>query len=276
MAGLRVPGSRKWRGLARAGLFLALAVGAPALARAEEGASDPHAVMPERPTVATHAHTVAPGWIEIEAGLEGDLLDGGGRALSAPVFTKIGLASHVQLGLSTPWTRLTSTDPAGSGVGDFSAGVKWRLFDHAAVLGDFAVLPTLKLPTGAVSRGTGTGTTDGSLLLISSHEFGPVAMDINAGYTRRGGDGSVTPRDATLWTASFGYPLVGVLGAATEVFGLPGTSGPAGGAPTVALLLGPTLQPRPWLELDAGIIVPLAGPQAHGVYAGGVWNLGRM
>ena len=258
------------------GLSVGLALLAPALARADEGADDPHAVMPERPTVATHAHTVAPGWVEIEAGLERDRLDGGGRALSAPVFTKIGLASHLQLGLSTPWTQLTSTDPAGSGVGDCAVGVKWRLLDHAPVLGDFAVLPALKLPTGAAAHGTGTGTTDGSLLLISSHEFGPVALDINAGCTRRGGDGSAVPRDATLWTASFGYPLFHALGAVTEVFGLPGTSGPAGGAPTVGLLLGPTLQPRPWLELDAGIIVPLAGPQGHGVYAGGVWNVGRM
>src|SRR5207247_3724752 len=29
-------------------------------------APDPHAAQPERPTVATHAGTVAPGWIEIE------------------------------------------------------------------------------------------------------------------------------------------------------------------------------------------------------------------
>jgi len=268
-------GGARRRGLAlAAGLLAALTVAAPA--RAEDAAPDPHAVMPERPTVATHAHTVAPGWVELEFGLERDLLDGGGRALSLPVFTKVGLGSHVQLGLSTPRTSLASTAPAGSGPGDCALAVKWRLLDHARVLGDFAVQPTVKIPTGDLTRGTGTGTTDGSLLLISSHEFGPLALDVNLGYTRRGGDGSVAPLSATLWTVSAGYPLFRALGAVTEVFGLPGTRGETGGPPTVGLLLGPTFQPRPWLELDAGVIVPMAGPQAHGVYCGGVWNVGRM
>ena len=257
-----------------AGPLAVLAVAAaPSFVRAD---ADPHAVQPERPTVATHAHTVAPGWIEIEAGLEHDRLTGGVRVLSAPVLTKIGLASHLQLSLGTPWTRVSSATPAGSGPGDFSAGLKWRLLDGAPVLGDFALLPALKLPTGAASRGTGTGTTDGSLLLISSHEFGPVSVDANAGYTRRGGDGSAVPRDATLWTVSAGFPLAGWLGGVTEIFGLPGTRGPAGAAPTAALLLGPTAQPRPWLELDAGLIVPITGPQARAFYAGFVWSLGRL
>jgi len=33
---------------------------------------DPHEAQPERPTVATHAGTVAPGWVEFEAGSEFD------------------------------------------------------------------------------------------------------------------------------------------------------------------------------------------------------------
>src|SRR5437764_1362781 len=41
-------------------------------AEAQEPPFDPHAVQPERPTVATHAGTVAPGWSEIEAGIERD------------------------------------------------------------------------------------------------------------------------------------------------------------------------------------------------------------
>ncbi len=45
---------------------------APAAASAQAPARDPHAVQPERPTVATHAYTVAPGWVEIEAGVELD------------------------------------------------------------------------------------------------------------------------------------------------------------------------------------------------------------
>jgi hypothetical protein len=101
-------------------------------------------------------------------------------------------------------------------------------------------------------------------------------MDLNLGYTRRSGAGDVTPRSATVWTASFGGRAVGDLGWAAELFGYPGTSGPAGQPPIVALLAGPTLLPLPWLALDAGIILPVAGPQPRALYAGGVWNVGRL
>ena len=97
------------------------------------------------------------------------------------------------------------------------------------------MLPSIKFPTGSVNNGSGTGTTDALLLLISSHEFGDVAMDLNVGYTRRGGDGTVAPKDATVWTASFGGPISGPLGWVFETFGFPGTNGPAGQAPTVAV-----------------------------------------
>ncbi len=94
------------------------------------------------------------------------------------------------------------------------------------LLGDFAVLPAVKFPTGDATKGTGTGTTDASFLLISSHSFGPVSMDINAGYTRRSGDGSNAPKNATLWTVSFGGPAAGQLGWTAECYGYPGTGGP--------------------------------------------------
>jgi hypothetical protein len=31
-----------------------------------------------------------------------------------------------------------------------------------------------------------------------------------------------------------------------------------------------------WLVLDAGAIVPLAGPQPHAWYAGLTWNVGKL
>src|ERR1041385_143570 len=88
----------------------------------------------------------------------------------------------------------------------------------------------IKLPTGSSSAGRGTGTTDVSLLLLSSHQLGGVAMDLNAGVTRRSGDGTGAPRTSTVWTASFGYPLRGRLGGVGELYGYPRTTGPAGEA----------------------------------------------
>jgi hypothetical protein len=229
-------------------------------------------VQPERPTVATHAGTVAPGFLEIESGVQRDRVTAA-TAFSTPTVFKIGLGSHVQLGIFSSLIR----PPSGSAaLGDVAAGVKWRLADDAPVLGDFALLPTIKFPTGSSSRGTGTGTTDVALYAISSRQFGDVAMDLNVGYTHRSGDGTVAPKSATLWTVSFGGPFTDPFGWTVECFGYPATSGPAGQPSVVALLAGPTVLVREWLSLDAGLIVPISGPQPHALYAGVVYNVGRL
>jgi hypothetical protein len=185
---------------------------------------------------------------------------------------KFGIASHAQLSVFGSAVR----DAATTGLGDVGVGVKWRLLDDAPLLGDFAILPAVKFPTGDANKGTGTGTTDASFLLISSHSLGPVSMDINAGYTRRSGDGSNAPTNAALWTVSFGGPAAGKLGWTAECYGYPGTGGPAGQASIVAVLGGPTFLFRKWLAIDAGVIVPVMGPQPHALYAGAVYNVGRM
>jgi hypothetical protein len=236
-------------------------------------ATDPHAVRPERPTVATHAGTVAPGWIEIEWGVEWDRYDDDSHGAIVPIVAKIGLTPRAQLNVVQSPVR-----PPGETsmhTSDLTVGVKWRLADDAPVLGRFAIFPNVKFPTGSAVLGSGTGTTDVGLLLISSHDLGPVAMDLNAGYTRRSGDGLTSPRNATVWTASFGGAAVGSVGWVAELYGYPRTAGPAGQDNIVAFLVGPTFGLRPWFALDVGVIAPLAGPQPRAVYFGGVWNVGR-
>jgi hypothetical protein len=242
----------------------------PAAARTDTS-SDPHTAQPERPTVATHAGTVAPGWFEIETGVERDRIDPKATLISTPTVFKFGLAPRVQLSVFGTVIR-----PPGSsaGVGDAAVGVKWRLLEDAPLLADVAILPVLKVPTGSAE--TGTKTTDVSILLISSHPFGDVAMDLNAGYTHRSGDGTNAPTNATAWTASFGGPLAGPVGWVAECYGYPATSGPSGQRSIVALLGGPTFTLRPWLVFDAGVIVPVTGPQPRALYAGAVYNVGRI
>lgn len=235
-------------------------------------ARDPNSVQPERPTVATHAGTVTRGWIELEEGGEWDKAPDGKRSLFAPTNLKIGLASRAQLNVLA--NLITDPGPGSSlAVGDFTFGVKYRIVEDAPIIGDFAILPAIKLPW-ASEINAGTGTTDFSVLLISSHQLGPVAMDLNVGQTWRSGDGTSAPKTASLWTASFGFPIEGPLGAVAEVFGYPRTTGPAGAKGTTAFLVGPTYLVRKWLALDSGIIVPIAGDQAHAIYAGFVWNVG--
>jgi hypothetical protein len=250
-------------------LVLALSVGSVALAQQP----DPRAVQPERPTVATHAGTVAPGYLEIETGIERDRFDAGGIGYGAPTVFKIGITRRAQLSIGAPVSRPA---PGDLGIGDVSIGVKWRLVQDAPIVGDFALLPSNKFASGSPGRGTGTGTIDQSLLAISSHKFGGVAVDINAGYTRRSGNGSIAPRSATQWTFSSGGPFAGAFGWVAECYGYPGTGGAAGQSPVVALLVGPTFGARTWLSFDAGMIIPVSGPQPRALYAGGVYNVGRL
>ena len=224
--------------------------------------------------MATHAGTVATGWLELESGIEADRLGPGARQLTTPTVLKFGLADHVQLSVMLNTVRAVA--PGTYGVGDLALGVKWRLVDDAPLIGDFAILSAIKLPTGSASRGTGTGTTDASVIAISSHTLGPVSLDINVGYTKRSGDGTNAPTASSVWTVSTGFPVADKLGWSAEVFGYPGTSGPAGALPAVGFLTGPTLQVHPWFVADAGIIASVRGGQAPALYAGLTWNIGQV
>jgi hypothetical protein len=252
--------------------WLAAALGAAwAGALAAQSPADPHAVQPERPTVATHAYEVSPGWVEVEAGAELDRYAEGSHGGSGPVVLKFGVVPRVQVELQG---ALVAPPGGTAGPGDLTAAIKWRPFRRSALLGDVAFQPSITLPTGSATRGTGTGATAASFLLISSRQLGPVELDLNVGYTRRTGDGSSVPRDAALWTVSAGGPVAAMVGWVAECFGYPATSGPAGAPATVAVLLGPTLLLRPWLAFDAGIIRQVTGPQPNALYFGVVWNAG--
>jgi len=224
---------------------------------------DPHAVQPERPTVATHAGTVATGWFEFESGVERDHFDRSTSVFSTPTVLKLGIAPRAQLSLGG---SLVNND-SGTGSGDLFVGVKVRLLEDAPVVGDFAILPSIIFPTGSARRGFGNGERQGGLLFISSHEFGGVSMDVNLGYDAPHG----WPSHEALWTISFGGPIRGRLGWTLESFGFNDGAGR-----TAALLGGPTFLPAKWLSFDTGLIVPLHGPQPHALYAGTVCNVGRF
>ena len=255
---------------------LALIFLAPTLpAQTDSAAPDPRLVQPERPTIATHAGTVARGFVELEDGGEWDNVGTSERSFFAPTNLKIGIASNAQLNILVNLIQDRLVRNGSLTASDLTVGVKYRLIEDDRILGDFAILPAVKFPTAAEGEG-GTGTTDFSLLLISSRQLGSVAMDLNAGVTRRSGNGSSAPINASIWTASFGIPIRGPLGAALELFGYPGTAGPAGEKGSASILVGPTFLLRKWLALDAGVIVPLTGPQARAIYTGFVWNVGPI
>ena len=164
---------------------------------------------------------------------------------------------------------------ARSGITDFLVDVKWRLTDDAPLIGAFAVQAAVSLPTGSADAGRGSGKAGVNLLAISSHRLGPVALDINAGYTRLGGESAFAPRDSTVWTASAGLPVVDRLGWVAELFGYPGTTGPGGGLLVVAFLTGPTITLNPSFVLDAGAIFDVERFGGTAIHGGLTWNIGR-
>lgn len=237
--------------------------------------ADPRAVQPERPTVATHAYTVAPGYVEIEAGVQAARPQGE-RQVAAPLVVKLGIAPRLQLELQGGYVDngALGSEGAIAGATDLAVAVKARVLDAAPLVHDFSVQGAVKLATGA--RDVGTGTTDLSLLLISSRPIGRAELDLNAGYTRRLAPGTRVPASATLLTASFGSPIYRRLGGVAELFAYPGTAGPAGARPMVGFLFGPTLQLRPSLVLDAGATLNVENMGANAAYAGLTYNLGRI
>jgi hypothetical protein len=253
---------------AAASLAVCFLLLAPAPAGAQS--APPHAASPERPSVATHAQTVAPGWIEIEGGVE--------RPRAEGRFGDTGLATAVKLGLSQR-TQLTvaptlSRPGAGSLALDaVSAGIKVRVLDEAPLVGVVAILPSVTIPTGDARR---TDADAASLLFIASRSLGPVSIDLNAGYTRRRGDGSVTPRHESLWAASAGGPMIGRVGWMGELSGTPRTGGPAGRSATVNGLVGVNAAISPAVVLDAATLVPLSGDDHFTLLGGAVWNVGRL
>ena len=83
-------------------LAAAFSLTVAAISAQAQTAPDPHEAQPERPSVATHAGTVAPGWLEAEGGVEFDRAEDHSRGGSAPLVYKIGLARSLQLTVQTP------------------------------------------------------------------------------------------------------------------------------------------------------------------------------
>ena len=245
-------------------------------ARAQAQASNPHDAQPERPTVGTHTGTVAPGWLEIETGFERQSTGVLSNSVAVPFVAKIGLGAGVQLNVAPGWKRDADDGSIENGITDLRLAVKWRVAEALPLVGNLAVQTAVSLPSGSEDAGRGTGAAGINLLAISSQEFGRFDVDVNLGYTRYGGDGTIVPQNSTLWSVSTGFPVVGRLGWAAEVFGRPGTSGPAGAPPIVAFLTGPTLTIRGPLVLDTGAIFDITGFGRTSVYGGFTWNVARV
>ena len=234
------------------------------LCLAEAGAAQsaaPRAANPERPTVATHAYAVAPGFAELEQGVAIRGVRSIDEATSWDLNLKVGLAPGWQLGVSgTAYGRT----PDGTGVGDLGLALKWRrdLSRTVAV----AVVPGVTVPTG--SAGLSAGRTLGAAVGVLSVDFSTSwHADVNLGPT---GIGVGAPQ----WFGSAGSTWSRGQGALTvELFGFTaGGVGPVQSGALVALLI----TPAEWVVVDAGGVWGMAVETPDQVFLGLTTNLGRI
>ncbi|HEX9394542.1 MAG TPA: hypothetical protein VF923_07825 [Gemmatimonadales bacterium] len=237
--------------------MFALVVTAPARAQS------PRVANPERPTVATHAYPVAPGYLELEQGVRAQGSTSGRDFTSWEFNLKLGLAPSVQIAaFGTGFVR----GPAGSGPGDM--GVALKLCRALGRQAAGAVVTAVTLPTGDHARGLGAGRPLGSVIGVASVELpGGVHLDANAGPTAIGAG---APQG--LATASFSRSLQQWTVSA-ELFEI--TAGGAG--PRQAGALG-ALSWRAMAEvvIDAGGIAGLGAGSPNHLFAGVTTNFGRV
>ena len=229
-------------------------------------AQSPRAANPERPTVATHAYTVAPGYAELEQGARAFGVSGLGEATSWDFNLKIGVRPGLQLGVFGAGYVRTA---AGSGVGDL--GVSLKASRAISPQTAIAIVPAVTVPTGDDARGLGAGRTLGSLVGVLSADLpAGVHFDANAGPVGIGA-GAGGPQ----WFTSIGlaHGGVGPVGVAFELFDF--TAGGAG--PRQRGLLGALMVTvADWVVVDAGGVRGLVDGTPDQVFVGMTTNLGRI
>ena len=190
-------------------------VGGSAVGRAQDGGP---AVVPYRPSVATPAELPAPGWPELEAGLQWAKGGDTARSQSSPVSFKLAWNESWALLIGTDvydWQRADDGSTAHSG-GDTTLTLKYKLpvSDKLALGAELGVtLPTARPPIG-------TGATDWGINTIASFDCPGVHVDINLAGARLGAvDAGQGPWQGG-WAIAASHPLDERFGITGEVSGL--------------------------------------------------------
>lgn len=225
-------------------------------------AQSPRVANPERPTYATHAYAVAPGYVELEQGISASGVSSLSQGTVWSMALKVGVAPPLQAELFGPvYSRTTK----GGGVGDLGLALKFRtdLSAKSAV----ALIPAATAPTGNAAKGLGAGRALGALTAVYSADLpASVHVDLNAGPT---GLGAGTTQWFFSVSGSWGGSTVGVTG---ECFDF--TPGAAG--PRLAGVLGAvTVRVAPWAVIDGGGQWGTTPGSPNALFVGLTTNLGR-
>jgi hypothetical protein len=244
----------------RSALALGLLSCLPDVARGQS----PRAANPERPTLATHAYAMAPGYFELEQGLRVQGSDAG-NATAWDYNLKIGVARQIQFAFFGTGFIHTA---AGGGVGD--VGLTLKLSTSVSPRATLALASSVTFPTGDAAAGRGTGRTQGGVLAVVSVD-GPWRLhaDVNLGPVALGAGAS-----PLRWFHSVGAGVaLGRYGLATELYGF--TAG-AGESAEWGALGAVTFRPAEWIVVDAGGSLGLWRNTPHLLFVGVTTNLGAV
>jgi hypothetical protein len=205
-------------------------LGGSTVARAQDGGP---AVVPYRPSVATPADLPAPGWPELEAGVQYAKGGDTARSQSSPLTFKLAWNESWAVLIGTDaydWQRAYDGSTAHSG-GDTTLTLKYRLpvNDNLALGAELGVtLPTARPPIG-------TGRSDWGINAIASFDYPGVHVDVNAAGARLGAvDEGQGPWQGG-WAIAASHPLDEWFGITGEVSGLVQRGTPAQAQGLVAL-----------------------------------------
>jgi len=179
---------------------------------------DGPAVVPYRPSVATPADLPAPGWPELEAGLQWAKGGDTARSQTSPVTFKLAWNESWAILIGTDiddWQRAYDGSTAHSG-GDTTVALKYKLpiDDHLALGAELGVaLPTARPPIGS-------GATDWGGIGIASFDYPGIHVDVNIAGTRLGAvDAGQGPWQGG-WAVAASHPLNDQFGITGEFSGV--------------------------------------------------------
>lgn len=183
----------------------------------------PIAAFAGRPLVVDDAGTVPRGKAELEVGV-GFVKDGGSKHYDVPLGLAIGVTHSVEIGIGFDGQLEEREEPFGgsnhdSGIGDFTAGLKWNLLHDDTVIAGHAIAVTAKFPTADSGRGLGSGDTDvDAAYILSLRCTERLTMHWNAGYTVIGCEHARRSEDIVHTGVAAGYALTPAVELVAELF----------------------------------------------------------
>ena len=196
--------------------FLILGLAPFSSALAEEEVS----VTPYRPTVSNPAALSAPGWLEVELGVNQQRPGDGSQQGSLPYLLKYAFTQDFGILLAGEAHRVQS-DADGTRLGGL--GDTQLLLKHRWGLGDGENDPALGLEWGFKSptarNGLGSGKTDYIINGIYSAELAGNTFDLNINATRLGVFDAGTGQTKWGWAATLSHALDERWGIAAELSG---------------------------------------------------------